>query len=309
MRNETKGNARVSSRLAGVFAVWGLALLALVLMGCGSAASDEPAARSAVTETEAPVVQPTAVPPTAAPTDTPAPAPMEERPTTAPANAAPAATEVPPTEPPAVVEPTPEFPPEPTAAVEPTPEPSPEPPAGASGAVVTIGEGSQARYLIREQLARLPLPIDAVGETSVIEGSIVFDAEGVVLSGESRIAVNLASLVSDSDRRDGYVRSRTLNTEQYPDTVLVVRATPGLSWPLPAQGEVEFQIEGDMTVRDVTLPTTWDVTAVFEGNEVTGTAKTTVTFEDFDIPVPQVRIVLSVDPTIRLELDFEATIE
>ncbi len=296
MSKGTGRHGRVKVRPAGLLATWGLALLLVAVMGCGSPASDAPAAGGESTGAEAPAAQPTAAPATATPTDTPEPPPAREEPA-----AAPAATDVPPTKPPAEP-PTPE----PTAALEPPAEPS----GGVSGAVlVKIGEGSQARYLVREELANLPLPIDAIGETSEVEGSIAFDADGVVLSGESRIAVNLASLVSDSDRRDGYVRNRTLDTDNHPEAVLVVKATPGLPWPLPAQGEAQFQIEGDFTVREVTRPLTWDVTAQFDGNEVTGTAKTTFTFDDFDLAVPRVRIVLSVEPDIRLELDFKATIE
>lgn len=54
----------------------------------------------------------------------------------------------------------------------------------------------------------------------------------------------------------------------------------------------------------VTRPVTWDVTARIEGARLVGTAFTQVTFQDFGMEQPQVAVVLSVEETIQLELDF-----
>ena len=84
----------------------------------------------------------------------------------------------------------------------------------------------------------------------------------------------MASLVSDSNRRDGYVRSNTLETNKYPTAELVVKSTPGLLWPLPSSGEVAFQIVGDMTIHGVTKELTWEATAqAGDGGSVTGTGQ------------------------------------
>ena len=40
---------------------------------------------------------------------------------------------------------------------------------------------STARYLVREQLANLYFPIDAIGETNEINGSISLDKNGKVI--------------------------------------------------------------------------------------------------------------------------------
>ena len=209
----------------------------------------------------------------------------------------------------------------PTVAPPPTtvPEPSPQPTAagtsarpsvGSSGGVsVTIGPGSVARYLVREQLARLDAPNDAIGTTKQVEGTIVFAADGSIDSAQSKITVDMASLVSDSNRRDGYVRSNTLETNKYPTAELVVKSTPGLLWPLPSSGEVAFQIVGDMTIHGVTKELTWQATAqAGDGGSVTGKAKTNFTFDTFDMEIPSVFVVLSVVDDVRLEIDFEATV-
>jgi hypothetical protein len=54
----------------------------------------------------------------------------------------------------------------------------------------------------------------------------------------------------------------------------------------------------------VTKPVVWDVRATVDGSRITGTATTTVTFADFGMTQPRVPIVLSVEETITLELDF-----
>ncbi len=73
---------------------------------------------------------------------------------------------------------------------------------------------------------------------------------------------------------------------------------------LPASGDVAFKLIGNLTIRDVTKPATWDVSGKVSGNTATGTATTTFTFEDFNLTQPHVARVLSIVDSIRLELDL-----
>ncbi len=166
-------------------------------------------------------------------------------------------------------------------------------------------EGNEARYRVREQLAGLSFPNDAVGVTSAVTGTIVVDAAtGRVQANASRIVVELAGLTSDQNRRDNFIRTRTLETEQHPTAVLVPTELRGLAWPLPATGTVTFQLIGNLTVKQVTRSTTWEVTLDLSGATMTGTATTSFTFADFAMTKPRVASVLSVDDTIRLEYDL-----
>lgn len=56
--------------------------------------------------------------------------------------------------------------------------------------------------------------------------------------------------------------------------------------------------------RETTKPTTWTVTAHRDGEAVAGTASTRFKFADFNLPIPRVRSVLSVEDDIKLEYDF-----
>jgi polyisoprenoid-binding protein YceI len=175
--------------------------------------------------------------------------------------------------------------------------------------LVIAPAGNTARYLVREQLAGFDFPNDAVGETSHISGVVVFDAGGNVIADASRIVVNITGLTSDSNRRDGFIQRNTLQSETYPEVVLVPLQTRGLVFPLPESGSGTFDIVGNLTIRDVTKPTSWRVTARFGEGNLTGTARTEFTFEEFGMEKPSVRSVLSVADAIRLEFDFTMVVE
>jgi len=169
---------------------------------------------------------------------------------------------------------------------------------------VTAPTGNAARYRIREQLVGLDLPNDAVGETSGVTGTIAADAKGNIIPSESKFVVDVSALKSDKDRRDGFVRRRVLETDQYPSVTFVPKSVRGVSLPLPRSGTKSFEILGDLTVRGRTKPILWKVNARFHPDRMTGAAATSFTFADFEMAQPRVPVVLSVDETIKLELDF-----
>ncbi len=275
-------------------------LMAAAIAGCGApgapAATAPPPTNTPVpaTATPAPTMTMTA-------TDTPAPMPTPTMVMTVADTPAPMPTPVVTT----VVAATAGA----TAAM-PAPPGTPAPPggaaaAGAAGTVFTLVEGSIARYKVEEVLARTGFKV-ATGETGAVAGVVVFDAEGNVVAGESRIVVQAATLRTDSDRRDGYVRNRTLETDAYPEVVFQPTA---IVWTEPPAGELrgvqDFTIAGDLTVKDETRPVMWNATAEFhEDGRATGQASVEFTFADFGMDKPSVAIVLSVEDTIRLELDF-----
>jgi polyisoprenoid-binding protein YceI len=165
-------------------------------------------------------------------------------------------------------------------------------------------DGNEARYRVREQLLHHDLPNDAVGKTTAISGAITIAPNGTIDTGASKITIDVTTLKSDQDRRDGYVQHRLLETEQYPTVTFVPTSITGIALPLPSSGPQHFDMMGELTVHGVTRPTVWHLTAENHGNDLTGSGYTQFTFADVSLQQPHVPVLLSVADTIKLEYDF-----
>src|SRR5205807_5595499 len=82
--------------------------------------------------------------------------------------------------------------------------------------LVLAPNGNAARYRVRERLVGHDFPNDAVGETKNLTGAISIDSDGKVIRDASKFTLDAGSFVSDRDRRDGFVRNRLLESEEYP---------------------------------------------------------------------------------------------
>ena len=166
--------------------------------------------------------------------------------------------------------------------------------------------GNEARYRVREQLAGLDLPNDAVGATPEVSGALLVYGDGRVVRDSSRFVVNLTSLKSDKDRRDNYLRRRTLLTDSFPSVQFVPTAFRDPSGKPLSAASRSVELVGDLTIRGVTRPTTWQVVLnSVDSAQVSGSATTAFTFADFGLTQPKVPVVLSVADTIKLEYDFK----
>jgi polyisoprenoid-binding protein YceI len=170
--------------------------------------------------------------------------------------------------------------------------------------LVLAPSGNEARYRVREQLANVSFPSDAVGTTQGVTGAIVIGDDGKIVTAQSRIVVDLTTLKSDRERRDRFIQGRTLETDRYPTATLVPTAARGWPAPPPRSGAFSFELVGDLTIHGVSRPTTWQVTAQATDSGFVGTASTRFTFGDFGLTPPRVMVVLSVEDDIRLEYDF-----
>lgn len=170
-----------------------------------------------------------------------------------------------------------------------------------------VSDQSEARYRVREQLAQVSLPSDAIGKTNAISGSIVGKPDGTILSDQSKFTVDMRTLQSDRSQRDNFLRGQILQTSKYPTATFVPTGATGLPATFPPTGPVSFKLTGDMTILDTTKPLTWDVKCDAPsggGSQGVCHATTSFKFEDFGIPQPRVPVVLSVVDNITLELDL-----
>ena len=184
-----------------------------------------------------------------------------------------------------------------------TPPPDPTKPQK-----LEIAEGTKARYKVREQLAGISFPSDAVGTTEAVTGTLVVNPDGSIDATRSKLTVDLRTLKSDQQMRDGYIQKNTLESEKFPMIEFVPRRATGLPVPIPAGmgAQAGFQLIGDMTLHGVTKEATWNVVATFGNDQVAGRATTTLQFATFNLTKPSLARLMSVDDKIDLEIEFRA---
>jgi len=175
-------------------------------------------------------------------------------------------------------------------------------PTGSGIKYILDPSSSSASYAVQEQLARLNLPSMAIGKTSAISGEIIINPDGSIDSANSKFTVDMSTLKTDSAMRDNYVAQNILQSNQYPQAVFVPTQTNGLPAVIPQSGNLTYQLIGNLTIRNVTKPITWDVTGSINNSVASGTATTSFTFEDFSLNQPSVPVVLSVVDKITLTI-------
>ena len=185
--------------------------------------------------------------------------------------------------------------------------PAPAQPAAPSGpARLDVADGTTASYRVQEQLAGINFPNEAVGSTSAVTGTIVLAADGSINSAQSKLTIDVRTLKSDQDGRDGYIQKRTLETDKFPTVEFVPKSIQGLPSPIPANGQAGVTLVGDMTVHGTTSPVTWTGIVTFaKDGSVAGRATTNFTFATFGLTKPSLARVLSVDDKIQLEIAFK----
>lgn len=168
-----------------------------------------------------------------------------------------------------------------------------------------VPDESEARFIIDEVLNNAPNTV--IGTTKQVAGEIAVDPQDPTKTRVGVIQVNARTLTTDNDFRNRAIKNQILQTNQYE----VITFTPTELVGLPQSGAVgqtyTFQIKGNLTIRDVTKPVTFDVTVTpTSTTRLQGTAKATIRYADWGITIPQVRQVASVSDQVRLEIDVVA---
>jgi len=115
------------------------------------------------------------------------------------------------------------------------------------------------------------------------------------------------TLKSDQSPRDFFIQRTPLKTSKYPNVTFVVKSATGLPTIPPVPTTATFQLVGDLTIKDVTKPVTWDATCNLQGGgqtEALCNATTSFTFADFNLQQPRIGRVISIEDTIKLEVDM-----
>lgn len=214
----------------------------------------------------------------------------------------PSAPSVPPTEP------------APTA----TSAPAPEAATGASDGLRTFviaADQSSASYVVDEEFLADMLPkygINAgrqntIGVTKAIEGQIELNLDDLADAlGNNYFQADLSKLESDQALRDRWLRENGPQFNQYPEARFVATAIEGAPSTYTDGQEVTFRLVGDLTIREITQPAVFDVTATLDGSTLTGRAEAFVRMTDFGIDPPNFANTLTVQDEFTIQVDFVA---
>jgi polyisoprenoid-binding protein YceI len=158
-------------------------------------------------------------------------------------------------------------------------------------------------YRVRERLAQLSSPNEAVGRTTQVTGTMQVAGDQV----ESvRVEADLRGLQSDEGRRDNAIRQRGLESSRFPTAVFAL-AEPIRLDQEPVNGkQVNGQGKGRLTVRGVTREVTADLQGRWDGSTIQVAGSIPVRMSDFQIEPPLVGFVLSIEDrlTVEFRLNF-----
>ncbi len=165
---------------------------------------------------------------------------------------------------------------------------------------------SQASFEMSEELFGQPTIV--TGVTGKVVGSITADWANPSNSRLSTIEVDASDLRTDNERRNGAIRRFILQSEQYPKIIFEPGEMLDMSATTVRPGEtLKFKISGNLTVRNVTRPVTFEVTVNAESEqEISGVAETVVRWRDFELTIPSVPGVANVSEEAKLKLAFVA---
>lgn len=171
-----------------------------------------------------------------------------------------------------------------------------------------IGEGSQARFELDEELRGSPKHV--VGTTPEVVGQVRFDPSDPSGAEFSEIVINARTFQTDSSNRDRAIRSAVV-LDSGSDEFELITFTPtgvdGLPDSLAVGDNLSFTVTGDLTIKGVTRPTTFDVEATWSDEQtLEGTAEAVVDRTEFGIGIPSVPSVANVTEEVLIALDFVA---
>jgi len=166
---------------------------------------------------------------------------------------------------------------------------------------VSEDSASFVGYRVKEQLAFLNSPNEAVGRTKAVTGTMEVAGDTVE---QVRIEANLTQLTSDESRRDNAIRQRGLESEQFPTATLELAGPIKLD-ATPAEGEdVRGQGTGRLTVHGVTREVDLDLQGRWTGETVQVAGQLPVKMSDFQIEPPRFGPVVSIEDSLTVDFNL-----
>jgi polyisoprenoid-binding protein YceI len=160
---------------------------------------------------------------------------------------------------------------------------------------------SYVGYRVKEQLAFLDSPNEAVGRSKAVTGTMEVAGDQVE---SARIEADLTQLTSDESRRDNAIRQRGLESARYPT------ATLELAEPIRLQGSPEQGQEitgtgmGRLTVHGVTREVDLSVKGRWSGSTIQVVGQLPVKMSDFQIEPPRFGPVVSIEDSLAVDFNL-----
>ena len=146
----------------------------------------------------------------------------------------------------------------------------------------------------------------AVGITSQVNGEILVDRDNPQNSSIGFVNVDISQFTSDNQRRDNAIRERFLESAQFPIAEFTPQEIQGLPASYEEGQQITFQVTGDLTIRDVTKPATFEVSMSGQGDTVTGEAATTILMSDFGFGPISIAGILNTEDELNIKIVFVA---
>lgn len=172
------------------------------------------------------------------------------------------------------------------------------------GAWQVRGDGSSfVGYRVRERLASLSSPSEAVGRTTQVTGTMQV-AGGEVQA--VRVEADLRGLQSDEGRRDNAIRQRGLESSQFPTAVFELSEPVRFDQEPVSGRQVNGRGKGRLTVHGVTREVTTELQGRWDGSTIQVAGRMPVRLSDFQIEPPTIGPVLSIEDglTVEFRLNF-----
>jgi len=168
-----------------------------------------------------------------------------------------------------------------------------------------IASGSMAGYRVREQLAFLSAPSDAVGRTSSITGAVTLtDAGSTITVSAASFKVDVSTLRSDRSMRDNRIRSIGLQSDQFPTATFTLSSAVSMPEGATTGQTVHLSVTGDLTIHGTTKTETIPLDARLSGAQIEIVGSITFPWGDFGMEAPSVGGFVSVTDTATMEFDL-----
>ncbi len=177
-------------------------------------------------------------------------------------------------------------------------------PAASSGTTAPSGEpaadnfdgdwvptsASEFGYRVEEVLAGVNTT--AVGRSNEIEGLLTI--EGTTAT-EVDVTVQVENITSDDPRRDSQFQGRIMNADEFPTAEFRITEPIDFGRIPVGDEQITATATGELTLRGVTNPVTFDVTAQTTGGRIGVLGSIPVVFEDYGIENPSFGVVKTED--------------